>query len=164
RPRTTRPGGSTATTCRCAARFVGMIKPWPSITSAAWHGWGARRKSVPTSAAPGRSATVSATWSRMKPSCRTRTGSGRSGSCRMALEQLPRIVDEFGPIGPLSDTVALEAGLAPGHRPLVFATPDDQQAGLIGGGAVDAGQVAIVLGTSAVVNASSDKLPGADDL
>jgi len=35
---------------------------------------------------------------------------------------------------------------------------------LIGGGAVDAGQVAIILGTSAVVNASSEKLPATDNL
>src|SRR5206468_1292840 len=44
-------------------------------------------------------------------------------------------------------------------RPLVFPTSDDQQAGLVGGGAVDAGQVAVILGNSAVVNASSADLP-----
>ena len=48
--------------------------------------------------------------------------------------------------------------------PLILATSDDQQAGLVGGGAVDAGQAAIILGTSAVVNASSDKLPQTDKL
>jgi xylulokinase len=50
------------------------------------------------------------------------------------------------------------------HSPLIFPTSDDQQAGLVGGGAVDAGQVAIVLGNSAVVNSSSDKLPATDNL
>jgi sugar (pentulose or hexulose) kinase len=49
-------------------------------------------------------------------------------------------------------------------RPLIFPTSDDQQAGLAGGGAVDAGQMAIILGNSAVVNSSSDKLPATDDL
>src|SRR5262249_30536047 len=34
-----------------------------------------------------------------------------------------------------------------------------QQAGLIGGGAVDAGQMAIILGNSAVVNSSSQQIP-----
>ena len=42
----------------------------------------------------------------------------------------------------------------------VFPTSDDQQAGLVGGGAVDAGQMAIILGTSAVVNSSSAQLAG----
>ena len=37
-------------------------------------------------------------------------------------------------------------------RPLIFPTSDDQQAGLVGGGAVDAGQMAVILGNSAVVN------------
>jgi xylulokinase len=82
----------------------------------------------------------------------------------LAWQQLPRIADHFELIGPLSASLALEAGLAPDRRPLIFPTSDDQQAGLIGGGAVDAGQVAIILGTSAVVNASSDKLPVTDDL
>jgi sugar (pentulose or hexulose) kinase len=43
--------------------------------------------------------------------------------------------------------------------PLIFPTSDDQQAGLVGGGAVEAGQVAVVLGNSAVVNSSSSSLP-----
>jgi sugar (pentulose or hexulose) kinase len=46
----------------------------------------------------------------------------------------------------------------------VFPTSDDQQAGLVGGGAVDAGQVAIILGNSAVVNSSSATLPATDNL
>lgn len=78
---------------------------------------------------------------------------------KLALEQLPRIVGMNEPIGPLCDSLALEAGLDDETRPLVFPTSDDQQAGLIGGGAVDAGQLAIVLGNSAVVNSSSDRLP-----
>src|SRR5213078_5332566 len=43
--------------------------------------------------------------------------------------------------------------------PLLFPTSDDQQAGLVGGGAVDAGQMAVILGNSAVVNSSSSQLP-----
>ena len=38
---------------------------------------------------------------------------------------------------------------------MIYPNLDDQAAGLIGGGAVDAGQVAIILGTSAVVNSSA---------
>ena len=41
---------------------------------------------------------------------------------------------------------------------MIFPTSDDQQAGLVGGGAVDAGQIAIILGNSAVVNSSSSRL------
>ncbi len=82
----------------------------------------------------------------------------------LAWKQLPLIVDQFDLVGPLTASLAMEAGLATGHRPLIFPTSDDQQAGLVGGGAVDAGQAAIILGTSAVVNASSDKLPQTDDL
>jgi sugar (pentulose or hexulose) kinase len=73
---------------------------------------------------------------------------------RLAERQLPPIVDMIEPIGRLK----LDAN---GNGPLVFPTSDDQQAGLAGGGAVDAGQLAIVLGNSAVVNGSSDRLPGA---
>jgi sugar (pentulose or hexulose) kinase len=83
---------------------------------------------------------------------------------KLAWQQLPRIIDHFEPVGPLSPSLAVEAGLDMVHRPLIFPTSDDQQAGLVGGGAVDAGQVAIILGTSAVVNASSDKLPATDNL
>ncbi|HLW67629.1 MAG TPA: FGGY family carbohydrate kinase, partial [Gemmataceae bacterium] len=78
----------------------------------------------------------------------------------LALRQLPRILtDASEPIGPLSDHVALEAGIPQDKRPLIFPTSDDQAAGLVGGGAVDAGQVAIILGNSAVVNSSSSQLP-----
>ncbi len=74
----------------------------------------------------------------------------------LAWSRLPRIIDQFEPIGPL----AVESGV----QPLIFPTSDDQQAGLIGGGAVDAGQMAIILGSSAVVNSSSVQLPHGDDL
>jgi sugar (pentulose or hexulose) kinase len=81
---------------------------------------------------------------------------------RLAWKQLPRIIDHFEPIGTLSASLALECGLK--RRPLVYPTSDDQQAGLVGGGAVDAGQMAVILGNSAVVNSSSGKLPGSDSL
>ncbi|MGQ9505796.1 MAG: xylulokinase [Thermogutta sp.] len=74
---------------------------------------------------------------------------------RLAWKQLPKIIDHTTPVGPLSDAVAIQAGLPPRVRPLIFPTSDDQQAGLVGGGAVDAGQVAVILGNSAVVNSSS---------
>ncbi|HEX4592370.1 MAG TPA: FGGY-family carbohydrate kinase [Gemmataceae bacterium] len=71
---------------------------------------------------------------------------------QLAANQLPRIVDHTEPLGTISE----------GIGPLVFPTSDDQQAGLAGGGAVDAGQLAVVLGNSAVVNGSSATLPGPD--
>ncbi len=83
---------------------------------------------------------------------------------KLAWQQLPRIVDASEPIGALAPALAMEAGLDMVHRPLLFPTSDDQQAGLVGGGAVDAGQIAIILGTSAVVNASSATLPATDQL
>jgi sugar (pentulose or hexulose) kinase len=82
----------------------------------------------------------------------------------LATAHLPRIVDQFEPIGPLHLSIAMDAGLDPRRLPIIFPTSDDQQAGLIGGGAVDAGQMAVILGTSAVVNASSATLPATDDL
>lgn len=82
----------------------------------------------------------------------------------LAWRQLPRIVDHFDLVGPLADHISSEAGLAPGQRPLVFPTSDDQQAGLVGGGAVDDGQVAVILGNSAVVNSSSKNLPARGNL
>ena len=82
----------------------------------------------------------------------------------LAWRQLPRIVEETDLIGALSPSLALEAGIDPEHRPLIFPTSDDQQAGLAGGGAVDAGQVAVVLGNSAVVNSSSADLPASGSL
>lgn len=79
---------------------------------------------------------------------------------QLAAHQLPRIATDMNvPIGPLADHVALEAGIALDRRPLFFPTSDDQAAGLVGGGAVNAGQLAIILGTSAVVNSSAADLP-----
>jgi xylulokinase len=77
---------------------------------------------------------------------------------------LPQVIDHFKPVGSLTASLAQEAGLEPERRPLVFPTSDDQQAGLVGGGAVDAGQLAVILGSSAVVNASSLNLPATDEL
>ncbi len=82
----------------------------------------------------------------------------------LALAQLPRIIDAREPIGPLADHLAVEAGLPRGSLPLIFPTSDDQAAGLVGGGAVDAGQVAVILGNSAVVNSSADRIPTAGTL
>lgn len=77
---------------------------------------------------------------------------------RLAWKQLPPIVDQFQPLGQLADSIAIEAGLGK-KRPILYPTSDDQQAGLVGGGAVDAGQMAVILGKSAVVNSSSERLP-----
>ncbi len=78
---------------------------------------------------------------------------------KLAWKQLPKVIDHFEPIGSLADHVALEAGIDSTRRPLIFPTSDDQQAGLVGGGAVDDGQMAIILGNSAVVNSSSKRTP-----
>jgi sugar (pentulose or hexulose) kinase len=78
---------------------------------------------------------------------------------RLVVEQMPRIADQYDAIGPLSQSLSLEAGIDGNRRPVVYPTSDDQQAGLVGGGAVDAGQVAVILGNSAVVNSSSSQLP-----
>jgi sugar (pentulose or hexulose) kinase len=80
----------------------------------------------------------------------------------LAWKQLPEILDQYVPVGSLRNALALEAGLP--ERPLISPTSDDQQAGLIGGGAVDAGQMAIILGNSAVVNSSFDHPPATDEL
>jgi sugar (pentulose or hexulose) kinase len=77
---------------------------------------------------------------------------------------LPRLIDMNHPIGPLAEHAAREVGLPDSVRPLVFPTLDDQAAGLVGGGAVDAGQVAVVLGNSAVVNSSAAALPRSGNL
>ncbi|HEV3258047.1 MAG TPA: FGGY-family carbohydrate kinase [Gemmataceae bacterium] len=76
----------------------------------------------------------------------------------LAWRQLPRILDHSEPVGRLSAALAVEAGIDTERRPLIFPTSDDQQAGLVGGGAVDAGQMAVILGNSAVVNSSSGRL------
>jgi sugar (pentulose or hexulose) kinase len=77
----------------------------------------------------------------------------------LAWQHLPRIVDQFEVVGALAPGLALDCGIPVERRPLVFPTSDDQQAGLVGGGAVDAGQMAVILGNSAVVNSSSSQLP-----
>lgn len=77
----------------------------------------------------------------------------------LAWNCLPRIIDMNQPVGPLAEHLAIDARLPVGVRPVVYPTLDDQAAGLIGGGAVDAGQVAVILGNSAVVNSSSTELP-----
>lgn len=78
----------------------------------------------------------------------------------LAWQQLPPIMlDPSEPVGSITEALAAKAGLDPQQRPLVFPTSDDQQAGLVGGGAVDAGQMAIILGSSAVVNSSSNDRP-----
>ena len=81
----------------------------------------------------------------------------------LAWKCLPKIIGMNESIGTLADHVALDAGMPAGIRPPVFPTLDDQAAGLIGGGAVEAGQVAIILGNSAVVNSSSNR-PATGDL
>jgi sugar (pentulose or hexulose) kinase len=78
---------------------------------------------------------------------------------KLVRKQLPTIVPQDQPLGPLSANLAIEAGMPLEHRPLIFPTSDDQQAGLVGGGAVDSGHMAIILGNSAVVNSSSMKRP-----
>lgn len=77
----------------------------------------------------------------------------------LAWKSLPRIIEMQEAIGPLAEHLALEAGIAATRRPWIFPTLDDQAAGLVGGGAVDDGQVAVILGNSAVVNSSANHLP-----
>jgi xylulokinase len=81
-----------------------------------------------------------------------------------AWHTLPAIIDMNEPVGQLAEYVALEAGVPVGGRPYIFPTLDDQAAGLVGGGATDAGQVAVILGNSAVVNSSSSRLPQSGSL
>lgn len=89
---------------------------------------------------------------------------GRADYRDLAWPCLPKIIDMNEPVGPLAEHVALDAGIAATRRPLVFPTLDDQAAGLIGGGATNPGEVAIILGSSAVVNSSSAGPPGTDAL
>ena len=84
---------------------------------------------------------------------------------QLAWKQLPPIVDANEPLGELLPSAqTLRPHRSAQARPLLFPTSDDQQAGLVGGGAVDAGQMAIILGNSAVVNSSSSKLPSSGTL
>ena len=82
----------------------------------------------------------------------------------LAWKCLPHILDMNEPVGDMAEHLALEAGIAATRRPLIFPTLDDQAAGLVGGGATDDGQLAIILGASAVVNSSSDRFPGSGSL
>lgn len=87
----------------------------------------------------------------------------------LAWKQLPRIIDQFEPIGLLAESLEQPSprpasGAAKREGPLIFPTSDDQAAGLVGGGAVDAGQMAVILGNSAVVNSSSSQLPASGTL
>jgi sugar (pentulose or hexulose) kinase len=86
------------------------------------------------------------------------------GRRELAWKALPALLDMNEAIGPISESVALNAALPLSVRPLVFPTLDDQAAGLIGGGAVDAGHVAVILGNSAVVNSSSSAAPSSGSL
>jgi sugar (pentulose or hexulose) kinase len=98
---------------------------------------------------------------RTKAWCREMLGALQSEEYReLAWKQLPRIVEADEPVGRLAPGLAVASGLTPAQAPLIFPTSDDQQAGLVGGGAVDAGQLAVVLGNSAVVNSSSLLLAG----
>src|SRR5581483_1373673 len=70
---------------------------------------------------------------------------------RLAWMQLPKIVDQFEPVGKLTTDYAPDllhgrAASQGDEGVLIFPTSDDQQAGLAGGGAVEAGQMAIILG------------------
>jgi sugar (pentulose or hexulose) kinase len=97
---------------------------------------------------------------RSKQWCRAMLGAIELPEYReLAWRQLPRVVDQYALVGPLAPSVSTECNIAFDHRPLIFPTSDDQQAGLVGGGAVDAGQMAVILGNSAVVNSSSSQLP-----
>ena len=77
---------------------------------------------------------------------------------------LPRLTDMAEPLGCVGEHLANEPAVRGGPRPFIFPTLDDQAAGLVGGGAVDAGQVAVILGNSAVVNSSSAMLPQSGNL
>ena len=82
----------------------------------------------------------------------------------LAQKCLPSVIPMTEPVGPLAEHVAQDAGIPAPVRPLVFPTLDDQAAGLLGGGAVDPGHVAVILGNSAVVNSSSNALPKSGSL
>ncbi len=82
----------------------------------------------------------------------------------LAAKSLPTVIPMTQPVGPLAEHVALDAHIPTPIRPLVFPTLDDQAAGLVGGGAVDPGHVAVILGNSAVVNSSSNALPKSGSL
>lgn len=78
-------------------------------------------------------------------------------------ECLPKVIETFRPIGELAQA-GWPAVSLPTVQPLVFPTLDDQAAGLVGGGATQPGELAIILGTSAVVNSSANAAPTTDSL
>jgi sugar (pentulose or hexulose) kinase len=84
----------------------------------------------------------------------------------MVWRTLPMILADMNePLGRLGRHYEDEEGGDLHHlQPLIFPTLDDQAAGLVGGGAVDAGQVAIILGNSAVVNSSAESAPKSGSL
>ncbi len=84
---------------------------------------------------------------------------------QLAWKHLPPIVDAAEPLGELMLSAKRFARIGRNKKgPLIFPTSDDQAAGLVGGGAVDAGQMAVILGNSAVVNSSSNRLPSSGTL
>lgn len=92
-------------------------------------------------------------------------GALKDANHRQQVERcLPMILEHNEPIWFMGRFVAMEAGIDLEKRPQVFPTLDDQAAGLVGGGAVDAGQVAIILGNSAVVNSSAQTAPRSSQL
>ena len=82
----------------------------------------------------------------------------------LAWSQLPRIIDQFEPVGRFSASVCAEAGLDPATAPWSSPRRTISRRGWSAAGAVDAGQVAVILGSSAVVNSSADRPPASDDL
>ncbi len=97
--------------------------------------------------------------------CREMLGALENPEYReLAWSQLPRIVNQTEPVERLRRGFSEDLGITPDNAPFVFPTSDDQQAGLIGGGAVDAGQMAVILGNSAVVNSSANEPPETDTL
>jgi xylulokinase len=110
--------------------------------------------SVSSAASTGMLDLRSATW------CREMLGALAKPEHRESVWRgLPRILDMNEPVGRIGEHLATDPKVGGGPRPLVFPTLDDQAAGLVGGGAVDAGQVAVILGNSAVVNSSAAALP-----
>jgi xylulokinase len=85
---------------------------------------------------------------------------------KLAWEQLPQIVDLGYAVGSLRGVMNTYFPREPRKPPwpTLFPSSDDQAAGLVGGGAVDAGQMAVILGNSAVVNSSSSRLPASGNL
>ena len=77
----------------------------------------------------------------------------------LAWQQLPRIVDQHEPVGPLSAEPGPGSGRRAGRRSS-SPRPTISRRGWSAAGRSTAGQLAIILGNSAVVNSSSSQLPG----